>query len=853
MNDRLPTQSPELSDQQLGQMLVDAYDVPPVPQSLHQRLDRIVVEHWGPPAVVVTRRHGRRRLAGSWKAWSIAASLLLAIGLVVQPWGAARVYGWQQMIEALSRRGWIEVVEQTTADAGRSRFLSLTDRVLGQRSADTAVVIDYGRAQLLRHEAAQGVVLRQPLPSAADAPSSEALVIALLCGEADSAAGDQPLPRPDRRLTDQRWQRQGDRVRLDVTFSGQDPGTDESLQVAIWLDPKTKLPLESRIVNETAQAPAMLFRYKDDADAAQWLASAIPAGLPIVDADQDDGSRARVARDAAPGTVTSLGVADPAATESLGRQPATDQDARQLEVAEALVQQPPALGGAASLPWMPLQTEPLGAGEVVSRVDALLARLWDDQGIEPAAAAGDEELLRRVYLDLAGRTPTVNEIRSYLDDSSPQRYTDLVWRLLSSRDHATHLATLWRSYLIPEGIDLSRLGGVEVFDRWLSERFLENQSYDAIARELLTAQGRLTSAGPLLFYAALKLDADQVAAKSARAFLGMRLDCAQCHDDPFEPWTQEDFWGFAAYFAQISRPRGPLEAVSTVMRVQDVDRGEVMLPESDEVVAPKLLDGSPVAEDAQTAARRQQLAAWLTSRDNPYFAKAAVNRVWALMFGRGIVDPVDGFGSQHPPLSPELLNLLAGHFVHTDFDLREIFRVVAMSRAYRLSSGAADDDGRRQSWFAQQQVKMLSAEQLYDAITVATLLDRGGAEPFTIGRFGNSRRAEFLNQFRTVGGDITEYQAGIPQALTLMNGELVASATGVAGSGLLQSLEAPFFSDDQRIEVIYLATLSRRPTASQWPLLQQYVAGRPEGTPIREPLADILWALLNSAEFVMNH
>jgi hypothetical protein len=268
---------------------------------------------------------------------------------------------------------------------------------------------------------------------------------------------------------------------------------------------------------------------------------------------------------------------------------------------------------------------------------------------------------------------------------------------------------------------------------------------------------------------------------------------------------------------------------------------------------PKFLDGSNSDESPQATARREQLVRWLASPENPYFARAAVNRVWAHLFGHGIVDPVDGFGKRHPPRSAELLDLLAGRLIASDFDLRDIFRVIAVSRAYRLSSGTETEDPKRREWFAQMNVKMLTAEQVYDCVSVASMLVGAPQRGFSIARVGNSSRDEFLQQFKTVASRATEYQGGIPQALTLMNGTLITGATGLATSGLLKSLDAPFFTDDQRIEVLYLATLSRRPTPSEWNLLRAYVADSETGTPIQEPLADILWGLLNSAEFTMNH
>jgi hypothetical protein len=202
------------------------------------------------------------------------------------------------------------------------------------------------------------------------------------------------------------------------------------------------------------------------------------------------------------------------------------------------------------------------------------------------------------------------------------------------------------------------------------------------------------------------------------------------------------------------------------------------------------------------------------------------------------------------------MDLLAAYFIETGFDLRELFRVVALCRAYRLSSGADAADIDRTEWFAQMQVKTLTAEQIYDCIAVATLLDAPAAaqaEGLSLHRAGNSTREAFLQQFRTPSARRTEYERGIPEALTLMNGALISDATGLARSGLLKSLEAPFFTDDQRIKVLYLATLSREPTRIEWDLLREYVARRGLDTPIHEPLADILWAVLNSAEFTMNH
>ena len=512
--------------------------------------------------------------------------------------------------------------------------------------------------------------------------------------------------------------------------------------------------------------------------------------------------------------------------------------------------------------WQPVAVVSRGDESVLAKVDQTLATLWQDQNIRPVAPASEVELLRRVYLDLAGRTPTVTEVRHYLKDTDVNRYPKLVAKLLASADHASHLATTWRTILIPEGVDLTVFGGREAFDRWLAERLEAGDAYDSIVRKLLLAEGRLSTSGPLLFYSAAKLDPDRLAAQTSRVFLGIRLECAQCHDHPFEPWKQTDFWSYAAFFARISRPQAELATVSTVMQVRDVDHGDVTLPESTQAVPPRLLGESAIKMELDpTAVRRQQLADWLTSPENPYFARATVNRLWSLLFGRGIVDPVDDFGNKNPPISPELLDTLASQLIESKFNLRRVLSTIALSRAYRLSSAASannnvDESQKRLRHFAQMELKSLTAPQLYDCITVATLLQQTGASTnmaFQLNRFGNTSRAEFIQQFASPVDNRIEFMAGIPQALTLMNGGLIDSATGMATSGLLKSLEAPFFTNDQRVEVLFLATLSRQPTDSEWTMLRDAVPTNASLADRNEALADILWALLNSAEFTLNH
>jgi hypothetical protein len=826
-------------DAELARLVSDAYEVPAIPRTLLKRLDRGVEELWGvTPGVSRRESSGITRFASRairrLRSWPLAAGVAVAVALAVIFSGGGNSYSWAAMVEALSRQSVVQI--GSDSDATAVRWLSVKEGLVGEQSATDWRLLDFRRGVVLERSTDETQVRRRQVDGLKRVASRDHMVMALLTGS--NLDETDLVQRTDLSVLSEHWIADADEVQLSVTF-GNGGASGTPVRLKITLDGKTHLPLVCEIV-ESNVVRELVVSYPAT-DVAQLVATGFPSDLPVVTVAGASVGEVALAPTDREGT----GIVDPAPDHVATVVNADNQPRDAPEDRPSI--------GSASLVWKAVQIPDAPRSEIVSHVDDALANFWQDSGFETSPPATDAELLRRAYLDLVGRTPSVNEVRDWLADSSADRYPALVNRLLNSRDHATHLATVWRTFLLPEGVDLDRYGGVEAFDEWLSEQFQENVPYDELVRRLMLAEGRLTKSGPLLFYTALKLDADLLAARTARVFLGMRLECAQCHDDPFEPWTQDDFWSYAAFFARISRPQAALETVSTVMQVRDVDRGEVMLPDTEDVVPPRFLDGTAVDESPEAEARRHQLAKWLTGPSNPYFARAAANRVWAHLVGRGIVDPVDGFGERNVPRSPELLDLLAGHFIDGGFNLREQFRAVALSRAYRLSSGSEETDPERMDYFAQMNVKTLTAEQVYDCITVATMLVSENGSGMTIERVGNSSREDFLQTFRTPSGKPTEYQGGIPQALTLMNGTLIADATGLASSGLLKTLEAPFFTDDQRIEVLYLATLSRPPSTSEWDVLKQYVNDRDDGISIQEPLADILWALLNGAEFTMNH
>ncbi|MCA9137013.1 MAG: DUF1553 domain-containing protein [Planctomycetales bacterium] len=877
--DELHLESDE-NETDIAAMLLDAYDAPPVPKSLIKRLDEDIAGQWGHSPELVSARATVKYPVGSAKSfvkrsWWVAGAAAAGLMFVVLVAGGSGSYAWAAVVEAIERRGLVQINQPDG-----KLWLDLSKKVACRQDDQQTRWVDFGKRLVITRVKSSGKLEQSSLTLADNRlPTGDELLAVGLLGQPLSAESIERFRGV--RVVGERWQKQTDQGRavvdLQVELATRD---DQRFELSLQLNPESKLPLaadsnRSPVVPGTASAPTMSLAYLDEtSDLLQSRLNLNDAVMVLSkenDASVDPSTRIALAEpDVKPNPLdeSEMGLSesvDPHGNRDDSKSLDRSGKASRPSEAELVASLP--IGAARG--WKPVAVVPRSDDEVLRRVDEILEGLWSSEQIEPVGRTGDLQLLRRAYLDIAGRTPSVTEVRNFQNDTSEDRYLRLVDRLLDSPDYASQMAAVWRSFMIPEGVDLDAFGGREAFEKWLSERFAAEEPYDQIVRKLLLAEGRLSQSGPLLFYSALKLDADQLAARTSRVFLGMRLECAQCHDHPFESWSQNDFWSYAAFFAQISRPKGKLENVSTVMRVQDVDRGEVMLPETEDVVSPRFLGESVNSDDVVIAEdlaqplppRRKQLAAWLTGPGNPYFARATVNRVWSHLFGRGIVDPVDDFGASNQPVSAELLDTLASQFIDSGFDLKQLVRSIAKSKAYQLSSSSdrpndtPAETERRLKTFAQMNVKTLTAEQLYDCIAVATLLDQQNvaATDYTLARFGNTQREQFLQQFAAPSTSRSEYLAGIPQALMLMNGSLIASATGESSSGLIRSLEAPFFTDKQRIDVLFMATLSRPANNDEMELVAEYIPPDATSEQRRTGLADLLWALVNSSEFTLNH
>jgi hypothetical protein len=517
-----------------------------------------------------------------------------------------------------------------------------------------------------------------------------------------------------------------------------------------------------------------------------------------------------------------------------------------------------------------LSEEPAGPADdvqrVASEIDGLLVRSWEENGVTPTPPSSDAEFLRRVHLDLCGRIPPASDVRDFLSDESAGKRRQAVDRLLGTGTYIVHHTNLWRAAMIPEAeADPQIRAFLPGFEAWLRSRIAENRNYAQIVAEVLTlpfegldAQQlqQADSPTPIAFYQAKEAKPENLASATSRVFLGIRLECAQCHDHFFDTWKQDDFWSYAAFFSRL-QPDAMMAADWSAAPAGDtpvrLDRlaPVVKIPGTDREAVARFLDGTQPPWTAEADAR-QVLADWVTSPENPYFAAATVNRIWAHHFGIGLVEPLDDFSAHNPASHPDVLDRLAREFVAHEFDVKFIIRVITATRAYQLSSRQSDASQQQSPrMFARMAVRALTPEQIFDSIAQAT----GYQQPFNPEEplnFNNDpRRQEFIEMFANSSDSPTERPSTILQALATMNGQFVTDATDLSQSRTLAAVaEAPFLSPSEQIEALFLATLSRPPEAAESSQFAAYVSS---ATSPGQVLGDVFWALLNSSEFLMNH
>jgi len=518
---------------------------------------------------------------------------------------------------------------------------------------------------------------------------------------------------------------------------------------------------------------------------------------------------------------------------------------------------------------------------------------WADAGLQPSGNASDGEWCRRVHLDLIGRVPTVKELQAFLTDSSPAKKVTLVGKLLGDDyvdEYARNFTDVWTTVLIGRDVTNERVSRPGM-RQYLRRTLKQNKPYDQFMVELVTASGiNANRKGVEGFNGATNFlsgkmeemgveNGVQATAKTAQVFLGLQVQCTQCHNHPFNKGKQNQFWELNAFFRQTAalRRRDGTDDVQWVELVDQDFAGEGGNPEEAElfyelrnglmkVAYPVFIDGTEISKTgylpgtmqdgtAYGVNRRQELAQLIKA--SPYFPRAMVNRTWGHFLGYGFTKPVDDLGDHNPPSHPELLDGLAEQFREQSFDIKELMRWIVLSKPYALSSKStpankADDPslGERPK-FTHFYLRQMQAEQLYESLLTAT-----EADETRVGEDAAKKKDQWLGQFIIAfgtdeGDDATTFNGSIPQVLMMFNGELVKEATSVGKGGFLDKVASSGSPPAQKIDALYLSALARVPTAKERQVATALLGAR-KGD-VAGALQDVWWAVLNSNEFIINH
>lgn len=510
-------------------------------------------------------------------------------------------------------------------------------------------------------------------------------------------------------------------------------------------------------------------------------------------------------------------------------------------------------------------------------IDREVEAAWQREKVTPSPPADDAEFLRRVYLDLAGAVPDYDETVAFLADKDSAKRAKLIDRLLDDPRYAQHQADVWDLLLFtrsPPGYDTDKR---EHFQTWLRKQFTENVPYDQWAGAILRADGNTVDDGPPMFYVQYKSKPEDATEAITQIFLGVQLQCARCHDHPYEPWKQVDFYGMAAFVSRLDVVTVGKAGQMNKYAIGERPSGDILFtgPAKDqqpgmkgEPIGPKFLLGDAVKEPplpkdfkevkftpnqpppAPPFSRKNELVTWVTGESNPYFARAAANRVWAQYLGRGIVHPIDNMSPSNKPTHPELLDTLARELAGHDYDLKWYIRELVNSRTYQRSSRGGSGAELPQ-WFESARTRPLSAEELAESwrtVTGYAAAEKlSGKKPET-SRFRPLEGGYVLRFFGKPYNGVGDFQGGLHEHLYLNNGPLgtvISSAKGSLQDALLTGSE----SSDAKVDRLYLSLLNRPATESEREKIAAYVAG---GKP-DERWREAIWAIITSSEFRFNH
>ncbi|MGE3806270.1 MAG: DUF1549 and DUF1553 domain-containing protein, partial [Gemmataceae bacterium] len=480
---------------------------------------------------------------------------------------------------------------------------------------------------------------------------------------------------------------------------------------------------------------------------------------------------------------------------------------------------------------------------------------WKELGLLPSPSCSDSEFFRRIHLDTIGTLPTPEEVKAFLADKDPDKRNKAIDKVLERPEFVDFWAMKWGDHL---RINRARLQdkGMWSFHNWVRASVRDNKRVDLFVREIVTAEGSTFTDGPANYYGVG--NPTDWAETTAQLFLGVRIQCAKCHHHPFEKWSQDDYYGMSAFFVRLASKNSQEFGVFGRERILHLkETGEQTHPRKGGVVKPHPLDGADM-DDAFD--RRRKLAEWMTAKENPFFARNIVNRFWGYYMGHGLVEPIDDMRATNPASNPALLDALAKDFAGHDFDFKHLLRTIMRSRAYQLSSERTDGNraDATNTYFARFTVKRLTAEQLADAIDFATgtrekydglplgtraiQLPDPEIKSYLLDIFGRPARQITCECERTM-------QPNIAQALHLLNGDFLNTKIGNAQGRLEKHLQAKT-ALPAMVDEFYLITLSRPPRPEERQRAEELVKAAPNP---KEGLQDLLWALLNSREFLFNH
>ncbi|MEY4180122.1 MAG: hypothetical protein RLY70_3696 [Planctomycetota bacterium] len=501
-------------------------------------------------------------------------------------------------------------------------------------------------------------------------------------------------------------------------------------------------------------------------------------------------------------------------------------------------------------------------------IDRETQAVWADQKIAPPGRATDTVFLRRVYLDLVGMIPAYDETVAFLADNHPSKRELLIDKLLADPRHARQQAQVWDILLLGRSPNnIGHPNNRTRFRQWLGDQFQNNVPYDRFVQKLLTAE----EDGSQLFYVVHR-DADELAAATMRIFLGRQLQCAKCHNHPFEPWTQRDYYGMAGFFVRTYVKEGEQQDHVTRFFVAEKSTGDVsftVVPKDappgfkGTPVKPKFLDGEELHEPAlpqdfkepeskgKTApppplfSRRQKVVDWITSRENPFLAQAVVNRVWAQLLGRGLVHPADDFHSANAPSHPALLRVMQAEFVEHGFDLKWLIREMANSNAYQAEDTGAVEDAMPK-FYERARVRPLSAEEWLASLHLATGLGIESA----VKSAPSGDMLKYLGQPTDGQG---AFQGSLSEHLFLHNGDGFRGLCHPRNGNLPEQLVKSEEGWEAKVERMFLSILSRPPTAVERQQFVQYLNPEPSDAKVRsQRMEEAFWVLVTCSEFRFN-